>query len=110
MFLQVNAAAGQGIAAGRYWTSFTCANVPVVGASDVCDVAGELRLENCTQQDHGERGAKAAQFTFFVYDWRTRSHAQELGAVLRVTADAAERERRVWSTPFNHASTPITPG
>ena len=46
---QVKAAAGQGIAAGRYWTSFTCANVPVVGASDVCDVAGEVRIENCTQ-------------------------------------------------------------
>ncbi len=41
----------RGIALGRYWTTFRCAAAAPTGpAPDACDVTGELRIENCTQQ------------------------------------------------------------
>jgi hypothetical protein len=39
-----------GIAAGRYWTTFHCTDAQRNGSSDLCDIDGEVRVENCIQQ------------------------------------------------------------
>jgi hypothetical protein len=39
----------QGIAVGRYWATLTCGGASS-GAGAMCDIFGELRLENCAQQ------------------------------------------------------------
>ena len=48
--LDVDATAGQGIAAGRYWAGFTCARATQQAGPRVCDIQGELRIENCAQE------------------------------------------------------------
>jgi hypothetical protein len=45
----VGAGAG-GIAAGRYWTTFHCTEARTNGSSQLCDIDGEIRIENCLQQ------------------------------------------------------------
>jgi hypothetical protein len=39
-----------GIAAGRYWTSFHCTGASRANSSDLCDIDGEVRVENCLQK------------------------------------------------------------
>jgi hypothetical protein len=39
-----------GIAAGRYWTTFHCTEARTNGSSQLCDIDGEIRIENCLQQ------------------------------------------------------------
>jgi hypothetical protein len=39
-----------GIAAGRYWTTFHCTGASRNNSSDLCDIDGEIRVENCLQQ------------------------------------------------------------
>ncbi len=39
-----------GIAAGRYWTTFHCTEARTNGSSDICDLDGEIRIENCLQK------------------------------------------------------------
>lgn len=38
-----------GIAAGRYWATVTCMGATSAGG-ETCDIFGEVRVENCTQQ------------------------------------------------------------
>ena len=39
-----------GIAAGRYWTTFHCTDASRANSSDLCDIDGEIRVENCNQK------------------------------------------------------------
>lgn len=50
--LDPNAATGGagGIAAGRFWTTFHCAGARTNGSYDLCEIDGEIRLENCAQR------------------------------------------------------------